>query len=99
MKAIVINSYGDTNVFCETSLPTPHPKANELLVQVHGTSVNPVDYKIRKGWINTGVGFPQILGFDVSGVVEEVGKSVKDFKTGYEVYYLPQIICSQGSYS
>jgi len=99
MKAIVINSYGDTNVFCETELPTPHPKANELLVQVHATSVNPVDYKIRKGFINTGVGFPQILGFDVSGVVEEVGKSVKDFKTGDEVYYLPQIMGSQGSYA
>lgn len=99
MKAMVINSYGDTNVFEYKEMPVPKPKGRELLVQVFSTSVNPVDIKIRKGLVQTGLKPPQILGFDVSGVVVETGEKVVDFKIGDEVYYLPRIIGSQGAYA
>lgn len=99
MKAMAITNYGDISVLKEHEMLKPRPKAKELLVKVHATSVNPVDCKIRKGLINTGTDFPQILGFDVSGVVAEVGENVTDFKIGDEVYYLPKIIGWQGAYA
>ena len=100
MKAMVITSYGGTDVFKEMEMPVEacHGKPL-LLVKVYATSVNPVDYKIRKGGIPTGIKFPQILGFDVSGVVEAVGEKVCDFKVGDEVYYLPKILGWQGAYA
>src|SRR3989338_2247657 len=99
MKAMVITGNGDTSVFQEKEVPMPRPQGRELLVKVHATSVNPVDIKIRKGMIQTGIMFPQILGFDVSGVVAEVGDKVMDFKVGDEVYYLPRILGWQGAYA
>jgi len=66
----------------------PKPGFRDLLVQVHAISVNPVDTKIRKG---SGPGQPsgelKILGWDASGIVEEVGSAVTLFKPGDEVYY------------
>lgn len=99
MKAITISSFGEASVLKEHEISMPRPKGKELLVRVHATSVNPVDCKIRNGLIKTGADFPQILGFDVSGVVEEIGKNVTDFKVGDEVYYLPRIIGWQGAYA
>jgi len=66
----------------------PEPGPHDLLVQVRAISVNPVDTKIRKG---RGPGQPsgelKILGWDASGIVEEVGSAVTLFKPGDEVYY------------
>ena len=66
----------------------PKPGPRDLLVQVHAISVNPVDTKIRKG---SGPGHPsgefKILGWDASGIIEEVGSAVTLFKPGDEVYY------------
>ncbi|MBI1857950.1 MAG: zinc-dependent alcohol dehydrogenase family protein [Candidatus Melainabacteria bacterium] len=99
MKAMIINKKGGSEIFETYEMPLPDPKGKELLVKVYATSVNPVDCKIRSGMIDTGVGFPQILGFDVSGVVEEIGDKVSDFKKGDEVYYLPRILGWQGAYA
>ena len=99
MKSMVITSYGGTDVFKEMEMPKPEPKGKELLVKVYATSVNPVDYKIRKGLLPTGIKPPQILGFDVSGVIEAIGERVTDFKIGDEVYYLPKIFGWQGAYA
>jgi zinc-binding alcohol dehydrogenase family protein len=66
----------------------PKPGPRDLLVRVRAISVNPVDTKIRKG---SGPGQPsgelKILGWDASGIVEEVGSEVTLFKPGDEVYY------------
>ena len=99
MKAMAINEYGDSNVIKSYEIPIPSIKNNLLLVKVHATSVNPIDYKIRNGWRNTGVEFPHILGFDVSGIVETIGENVKDFKSSDEVFYMPKIIGWQGAYA
>lgn len=67
-------------------LTNPH----DLLVRVHGVSVNPVDYKIRQS-TNPTKNTAKILGWDASGVVVEVGSSVSGFKPGDEIYWAGDI--------
>jgi NADPH:quinone reductase-like Zn-dependent oxidoreductase len=100
MKAMIITAFGGPEVFKEQEVPKPQPAKNEVLVKVYATSINPVDYKIRKAGSWAGVKPPAIIGYDVSGVVEAAGSGVKDFKAGDEVYYTPEIAGGgQGSYA
>src|SRR6266849_2025149 len=94
MKAIRIHNYGGPEVLNYEDAPRPQPQAGEVLVRVHAAGVNPIDWKVREGhmkdfWPNK---FPLILGWDLSGVVEELGPSPAAegrFKIGDEVYSLP----------
>ena len=70
MKAMTIHQYGDPDVFRLEELPKPSPASGEVLVKVHAVSINPVDYKRRKNWVNQAL--PVILGWDVSGVIEAI---------------------------
>ncbi len=99
MKAMVITAFGGPEVFKEQDVSKPKPGENDVLVKVYATSVNPVDYKIRKAGSWAGVKPPAIIGYDVSGVIEAIGSRVKDFKVGDEVYYTPEISGAQGSYA
>lgn len=99
MRAMVITDFGGPEVFEERRVPEPVPGPNDLLVRVHATSVNPVDWKIRQSGAWAGVVPPAIIGYDVSGVVEEVGDAVADFDPGDEVFYTPEIFGGQGSYA
>jgi NADPH2:quinone reductase len=99
MKAMIITGFGGPEVFKAQELPEPHPQVNEVLVRVYATSVNPVDYKIRRAGSWAGVKPPAIIGYDVSGVVEAIGPGVHDFEVGDEVYYTPEIFTGQGSYA
>jgi len=71
-------------------VPTPEPGGRDLLVRVKAVSVNPVDVKIRSRQ-ETVETEPRIIGWDVAGVVENVGSEVSLFKTGDEVYYAGDI--------
>ena len=88
MKAAVINSYGSPEVFEITDIPKPEIFENELLIKVKASSINPVDYKIRKGNLKLILGskFPIVLGFDVAGEVVKAGSKVSKFKKGDLVY-------------
>jgi NADPH:quinone reductase-like Zn-dependent oxidoreductase len=94
MKAIRIHNYGGPEVLQYEDAPRPKPQAGEVLIRVHATGVNPIDWKVREGhmkdfWPHK---FPLILGWDLSGVVEELGPSpaaAARFKVGDEVYSLP----------
>ncbi len=91
MKAIRIHNYGGPEVLKYEDAPRPQPQAGEVLVRVHGAGVNPIDWKVREGhmkdfWPHK---FPLILGWDLSGVVEQLGRGVSRFKIGDEVYSLP----------
>src|SRR6476620_4776901 len=91
MKAIQIHNYGGPEVLKYEDAPRPKPQAGEVLVRVHAAGVNPIDWKVREGhmkefWPHK---FPLILGWDLSGVVEELGKGVSRFKIGDEVYSIP----------
>lgn len=99
MKAMIIRAFGGPEVFEPADLPVPVPGPTELLVRVHATSVNPVDYKIRRAGAWANVHPPAVIGYDVSGVVEAAGIAVRDFAPGDEVYYTPEIFRGSGSYA
>ena len=91
MKAIRIHNYGGPEVLKHEEAPRPQPGAGEVLIRVHATSVNPIDWKVRQGYMKDlwPHKFPLILGWDVSGVVEAIGTGVSRFKKGDEVYSVP----------
>lgn len=89
MKAVIAEQYGGAEVLeIGDDLPVPRVGPNGVLVQVHATSVNPVDWKLRQGLLHAvmPVVFPVIWGCDLAGVVTEIGPSVTLFKPGDEVY-------------
>jgi len=91
MRAIVINEYGSKDVLVEQELPKPEIKANQVLVEVYATSINPIDWKLRAGYLKQMLDweFPIILGWDVAGKIVEVGNEVKNFKVGDEIFARP----------
>src|SRR3954470_10355476 len=91
MRAISQNEFGGPEVLREVDVPRPKPLPTEVLVRVVSAGLNPVDTKTRAGGGMAGVlGEPPfILGWDVSGVVEEVGFGVHTLKVGDEVYGMP----------
>jgi 2-desacetyl-2-hydroxyethyl bacteriochlorophyllide A dehydrogenase len=88
MKAAVIYSYGTPDVLQVADIERPQIKPHQLLVKVYASSINPIEWKMRKGMLKilTGSKFPIILGFDVSGEVIEVGAQVSRFQPGDLVY-------------
>ncbi|MET3457345.1 MULTISPECIES: zinc-dependent alcohol dehydrogenase family protein [Pseudomonas] len=99
MKAMVLKSFGGSGSFELRDVPKPVPHTGQVLVRVHATSINPLDYQVRRGDYPDLVQLPAITGHDVSGVVEEVGPGVTTFAPGDEVWYTPQIFDGPGSYA
>ncbi|UOQ50821.1 NAD(P)-dependent alcohol dehydrogenase [Hymenobacter cellulosivorans] len=91
MKAIYFEQYGPAEVLRYGEQPTPTPGADQILVRVHASSVNPVDWKVRAGSLKlvTGGSFPKIPGRDVAGTVAAVGENVTRFQPGDRVYGMP----------
>lgn len=93
MKAVGLYKYlpiDHPESLIDVELDKPVPTGKDLLVKVHAISVNPVDYKVRspKDRVES---VPKVLGWDVAGVVEQVGPDVTLFKPGDEVYYAGSI--------
>jgi NADPH2:quinone reductase len=87
MTAWTIDDFGGPDVFEKHEQPVPEIEASEVLVRVHATSVNPVDYKIRRGDAEALCPpQPATLHGDVAGTVVAVGDEVTDFAKGDEVY-------------
>jgi len=88
MKAAFYNKYGSPDVLEIGELEKPKIKEDEILVQAYASSVNPVDWKIRKGdmKIFTGKKFPKGVGADTVGKITEVGEKVTGFNIDDEVY-------------
>ncbi len=91
MKAIRIHEFGGPEVLKYEDAPQPMPAADEVLIKVHASGVNPIDFKIRAGHAQGKfpINFPLIPGWDVSGEIEEVGSEVLIFRIGDEVYSRP----------
>ncbi|KAG2255583.1 hypothetical protein Bca52824_074877 [Brassica carinata] len=88
MHALQYESYGGgAAALKHVQVPVPSPKANEVLLKLEATSLNPVDWKIQKGMIRPFLPrkFPCIPATDVAGEVLEVGSGVKNFKAGDKV--------------
>jgi NADPH2:quinone reductase len=99
MKAQILKSFGGPEAFELQDVTKPVPQAGQVLVRVHATSINPLDYQVRRGDYSDLVPLPAITGHDVSGVVESVGPGVTSFVPGDEVWYTPQIFDGDGSYA
>jgi alcohol dehydrogenase len=85
MKAAQINKYGGSEVVeINRNAPKPVASRGQILVEVYAAGVNPIDWKIREGYIP--LKFPATLGGDFSGVIADVGEGVSGFKKGLEVY-------------
>lgn len=88
MKAMIINAYGDSDVFEAAEVEKPQVKPGHVLVKVAAASVNTVDTMIRSMGkeLPLSPDLPAVLGMDFAGTVTEVGEGVSNFKAGDEVY-------------
>ena len=88
MKAIRITGYGGTEVMEFAEVEAPRPGPGDVLMEVHASSVNPLDWKIREGMMTDlfDLKLPYVMGRDLSGVVVEVGAAVDGISVGDELY-------------
>jgi len=88
VKAVVIDKFGTPDVLKVRDINKPAVAADQVLIEVYASSVNPIDTKIRNGSMSFRFGkdFPMVMSFDASGVVAEKGVGVKGFKPGDEVF-------------
>jgi alcohol dehydrogenase len=91
MKAYTINKYGKKETLHLNDVPVPQVKDNDVLIEIHAAGLNLLDAKIKSGEFKLILPYrlPLVLGHDVAGVVTKVGKNVKKFKIGDEVYSRP----------
>jgi NADPH:quinone reductase-like Zn-dependent oxidoreductase len=96
IKAVRFHEYGAVDRLVLESIPRPSPKAQEVLVEVYFAGVNPIDWKIRSGYMKAfmPVPLPYTPGIDFSGVVAELGSGVKGLKVGQPVFGI-----ASGAYS
>lgn len=98
MKAIVYQKFGTTDVLQIVEQPKPAIKADQVLVKVKAFSINPMDWKIRKGEMTlmSGSKFPKHTGTDFAGIVEEIGSYVIGIKKGDEVFGVVKNMMKEG---
>lgn len=91
MKAFILDRYGGNDGVRASEMRDPEMHDDDVLVQIHAASVNPVDLKIRDGKLKFVLPYrlPFVLGNDLAGVVVRVGSGVRRFKPGDEVYARP----------
>ena len=102
MKAMRIHEYGGLGVMKYEEVPTPKPGEGEVLLRIHAAGVNPADAKIREGKAFASLykePFPFTLGWDVSGVISQVGEGVMGFNPGDEVYGMVNFPYEGGAYA
>ncbi len=88
MKAIRIHKYGDAGVLRLEDVEPPFVGPGDVLIRVMAAAVNPIDWKVREGLLQSMLRhrLPLTLGWDVSGVVEVAGESVENFRRGDDVF-------------
>jgi NADPH:quinone reductase-like Zn-dependent oxidoreductase len=87
MKAVVLHEYGGPDKLKYEDVPDPVATEGQVLVRVAATSINPIDFKMRSGTAKDlfPLELPAILGWDISGIVRELGPGVTQFKPGDRV--------------
>jgi NADPH:quinone reductase-like Zn-dependent oxidoreductase len=100
MKGIGIEQYGDEKQLTTINIPTDEVGPDDLLISIKASGVNPVDWKVREGYLKEDFPykFPLILGWDAAGKVSAVGSNVKNFQVGDDVFFRPEME-KQGTYA
>jgi NADPH:quinone reductase-like Zn-dependent oxidoreductase len=101
MKAVLLHGYGGVDHLSYEDAQVPEPASGELLVKTIAVSINPIDWKLRRGDLKEmrPLEFPAILGRDLSGEVAAVGEGVTDLKVGERVFglvnrtYAEYVVC------
>jgi len=101
VKAVAIRSFGGSDQLVVMELPDPKPGSGELLIRTVAAGVNPVDWKLREGSLaRLPHAFPLIPGWDVAGVVEELGQGCQRFRKGQRVFaYARKPFLQWGTYA
>lgn len=91
-RAILIEEYGHADQLKESNVALPELGEHQVLVKIKATSVNPIDWKLREGYLAQMMpwDFPIILGWDVAGEIVEIGSAVKDWQVGQEIFARPE---------
>lgn len=92
MKAFVVDKYKKKGALRLVAMPEPALEANDVLVRIQATAVNPLDSKLRDGEFKLILPYrpPFVLGHDVAGTVVRVGAAVRRLKVGDEIYARPR---------
>ncbi|SDO47702.1 NADP-dependent oxidoreductase [Alkalicoccus daliensis] len=100
MKAVIIENYGGREQLKESEREVPAITEEQVLLEIHATSINPIDWKLREGYLKEMLpfDFPIILGWDAAGVITEVGSKITDFNVGDRVFARPATT-NQGTYA
>ena len=102
MRAAYIESFGGNEVVKVGPRPVPAIGPRQILIRVHASCVNPRDWLLRDGryvFRHLVVGFPKVLGSDVSGVVDQVGPLVRGVRLGDEVVAIQTVLGQMGGYA
>ncbi|WP_024643687.1 NADP-dependent oxidoreductase [Pseudomonas syringae] len=88
MKAVQFNEYGGTDVLKIVDIDPPHAGPGEVRIKVQAVGVNPIDWKIRAGYVRDfmPVTFPAGVGSEAAGIIDEVGEGVTEFAVGDAVF-------------
>ncbi|BBM17084.1 NADPH:quinone reductase [Enterococcus avium] len=91
-RAVVIEQYGHSDQLKESKVTLPELGEHQVLVKVKATSINPIDWKLREGYLAQMMPweFPIILGWDVAGEIVEIGSEVSDWHVGQTVFARPE---------
>jgi len=92
MRAVIVPRFGLADVLELSEIADPIPGEHDLLVEVKACALNPIDFKVRGGAFAKNRALPIILGFDLSGVVRDMGVAVRGFKKGDEIYASPSLV-------
>ncbi len=102
MKAVSYRTYGGPEVLEYGDLPKPKVGPDAVLIEVRAAAVNPVDWKVQAGYLDGMIQpvFPVVPGWDVSGVVVELGADTPEFQVGDEVIgYVREDFVSRGTFA
>ena len=93
MKAVRIHSYGGADVLRYEDAPEPKIGDDDVLIRVVGSSVNPIDWKVREGYLRGMIRhvLPFTPGWDISGVVHAVGRNASTLQGGDAVHGRPDV--------
>ena len=102
MKACIIEAFGGREQLRIADVPKPDPAAGEVLIRIHAAGIDPVDWKIREGYLKDLFPhrFPLIPGWEAAGEVEAVGAQAERFKPGDAVYTYARLpVVQHGTYA